>query len=115
MNHQPAINAINKEIARLTKQRDKLKALCNSNPAQELIDLQLESKKKLDEYKTLGERTSPEFLRWLDGATKRQKAIIKRIGDMTNGKDEKRWEELVRLESEVTSLSHSASLLSLRG
>ena len=113
--HELAVHAINKEINRLKRQRDRLKEKCFSNPAQELLELHQEAKEKLEKYKTLKQRTSPEFIKWLKESAVKEKAINIRIQALVNGRDAKDHEKLSELELAISDLSHSASILSIRG
>lgn len=114
MRHEAAINLISKEIDRLSKKRALLEEKCNENPAADLLALYAESSEKLEQYKTVEQRTSPEFSEWLDGAAKREKKAKAKIDDSIKN-SKKYQEQLFEALQTISELADSLSLLRLRG
>ncbi len=113
MRHEAAIKLINKEIDQLSKKRTKLEEKCNENPAADLLALYAESKEKFEQYKTVEQRTSPEFLEWATDAAEREKKAKARLNSSIKNSG-KYQDQLFEITQTIGQLADTLNLLRLR-
>jgi hypothetical protein len=111
MSNPYVISVLKSELAKLDKRLGLVVAKCKSNPAIELLELMEETSKKIESGM---DRLSPEFMAWISGAAKKEKALKKQMKAQTGSAGKSLWDERLKLEGNISDVAHAISIYRIR-
>lgn len=95
---------LEQKISALKKKKQKLEDKCNEDPFTELTNLRNKAHELINDMSL---RSTAEFRDFFEGAAAKEKRLKKRINEQLKGGDQKYWDQVIEIESQIREL-HNA-------